>query len=117
MDEARSQMQKLVRSAFLNNHFVITRDNVKATEFQSTINNQYVYFITQVGLPRYIKIVVHPDIDFTRLGYSKEGTYHSSNMRRYPMKKHMGRKEIPYGIPFHLSLQELDDFLGKFNKL
>lgn len=84
----------------------ITKSIDKVTEF-CLPTEQYFYLSNKVGLPNYIQIVFHPDMNVTRLsqinGVSSEGERCSSNMIRFPKKICQANKPNHYGNSIHIS--------------
>lgn len=117
----RSEVEKLMdRSGFVRLH-----ETKKVVEYRSSHNGKVLYFRTEIGLPDYIRLVVHPDEEIAELialrgvaANSPKELQHGSNMSRFPKKMNEGKDEIHYGRALNVSsLAALGNFASAFHKL
>lgn len=84
-----------------------------------------LYFRTGIGLPEYIRLVVHPDEEIAELialrnvaANSPKEFQHGSNMSCLSKKMNEGKDEIHYGKALDVSsLAALSNFSSAFHKL
>jgi len=117
----RSEVENLMqRSGFVRSH-----ETKKIVEYRSSHNGKVLYFRTGIGLPEYIRLVIHPNEEITELiavdgvaANSPKEFQHGSNMSRFPKKMNKGRDDIHYGRALNLSsLTALSHFASSFHKL
>jgi hypothetical protein len=108
------------RSGFVRSH-----ETKKVVEYRLSHNGKVFYFRTEIGLPEYIRLVVHPGEEIAELialsdvvANSPKEFQHGSNMSRFPKKMNEGKDEIHYGRALNVSsLAALADFSSAFHKL
>ncbi|SOD42225.1 hypothetical protein [Nitrosovibrio sp. Nv4] len=117
----RSEVENLIeRSGFVRSH-----ETKKVVEYRSSHNGKVFYFRTEIGLPEYIRLVVHPHEEIAGLialtgvtANSPKEFQHGSNMSRFPKKMNRGKDEIHYGRALNVSsLTALSDLASAFHKL
>ena len=121
MSIQRSEVEKALEAS----GFERTHATKKVVEYRCRSNNKIFYFRTEIGLPEYIRIVVHPSDDHSPLAAvpgvsinSPKEFQHGSNMKAFPKRKNEGEDEIHYGRAFNIaSLLALTAFARAFNAL
>lgn len=117
----RSEVENsMTRNGFLHSH-----ETKKVVEYRSSFNGKVVYFRTEIGLPEYIRLVVHPYDEIAGLVAlsgvtvnSPKEFQHGSNMTCFPKKLNKGKTEIHYGRALNVSsLAALSGFASVFHKL
>ena len=101
-----------------------TRSTKKLVEFRSPGTDRFLYFRSEIGLPGYIRVVIHPTEpyeDLTALAgvevNSPKEYQHGSNMTVFPKRKNKGVDEIHYGRALNIdSLCALERFAKLFRK-
>ena len=114
-----------VEESFEANGFRRTHRTKKVVEYQSITNGKYIYFRTEIGLPEFIRVVVHPEESLTTLTAhggtiinTPKDLQHGSNMTRFPKRKHTGVDEIHFGKALNVaSLLALNTFAKNFHAL
>ena len=88
---------------FKSNNFLLSNQTKKLIEFRSSRNNQYIYFRKDIGLPNYIRVVIHPELEYVKLldisgvEINKNEFQHGSNMKKFPKRINKGECLINYG--------------------
>lgn len=98
--------------------FRLSHSTQKVNEYVSITTGSIVYLRKEVGLPQWVALVLGPDAstayaDSVSGATRSEGYLHSSNMRKFPKRRHTGEDDIHYGQQFRLSsLTALREFLN-----
>lgn len=116
MSITQSEIESTLRSAGLQR----THETKKKVLFVHPSTDETIY-LNRDPARRSPGLVIHPRHAPSRQtlvaipGVVPEGElYHSSNMRRFPMRRNGGASDIPYGIPFGFeSVPSLQTFLGQ----
>jgi hypothetical protein len=121
MSIERQDVEKVFQQSGLER----VRFTKKVVEFRSCRNGQVLYFRTDIGLPNYIRLVVHPThkhdhlaaLEGVRINAPKE-FQHGSNMTSFPMRRNGGVDEIHYGRAMNVaSLEALSRFASAFHEV
>lgn len=107
------------------NGFERTHQTKKVVEYRSRSNGKHFYFRTEMGLPRYIRLVVDPSLPLAPLTAlagvalnSPKQLQHGSNMTQFPKRKNNGTDEIHYGVALNLStVSAIEPFADVFHRL
>lgn len=98
--------------------FRLSHSTRKVNEYVSIATGSIVYLRKEVGLPQWLAVVLAPDASTAYAnsisGATRSENYlHSSNMRKFPKRRHTGENDIHYGQQFRLSsLTALREFLN-----
>ena len=105
--------------------FMRTRTTKKVVEYRSSTNAKTIYFRTEIGIPRYIRIVVNPldavmpllAVPGVTINESNE-FQHGSNMTAFPKQRNDGVDKIHYGRALNIdSMASLAAFASAFHRL
>lgn len=96
--------------------------NSKRVEYVCRANGRVLYFIPGVGLPNYVRLVVHPELNATVLlavpgvVRSEKALHHGSTLAAFPKRIHNGEAPIPYRQAFNVeSVGALAQFVRAFS--
>lgn len=117
--------QSEAEGALRVNSFERTHSTKKALEYRSPHNGKFLYLRTDVGIPAYARIVVHPaEVVSTLIAIagvelnSPNELQHGSNLGRFPTRKNRGKTDIHYGRALNISsASALAAFAVAFHKL
>lgn len=109
MGISREEVQDVLESSGLQK----VRQTKKVAEYRSPASGQVLYFRHEIGLPEYVRVVIHPGLPHGRLT-AIEGVavnepkefQHGSNMTAFPKRKNQGADEIHYGRALNVSSLE-----------
>jgi hypothetical protein len=98
------------------------RSTKKVIEYRSKNSNRVFYFRTEIGLPGYVRVVIHPEETHCELTSiagvdvnSPKEFQHGSNMSKFPKRKNDGVDEIHYGRALNIgSMVALERFASVF---
>jgi hypothetical protein len=106
-------MENLIKTITKNN-FKVTKETVKAIEFENLQNNEVVYLVTN----KEITIVLNPKIVVGNEDLEEKsfGKLHNTAFKQFPKRKNKGKNPITYGYSFKFqSDAELSVFLSELN--
>jgi predicted GNAT family acetyltransferase len=114
-----------VQDSLEHNGFERTHETKKMVEYRSRSNGKYIYFRTEIGLPEYIRFVIHPSEPLSKLTAvtgvtvnSPKEIQHGSNMTQFPKRKNRGVDEIHYGAALNVATASaLKPFADAFHRL
>lgn len=107
-------MENLIK-AITQNNFKVTKETVKAIEFENLQNNEVVYLVPN----KEITIVLSPKIvvgneELEERSFRK---LHNTAFKQFPKRKNKGKNPIHYGFSFKFqSDAELSTFLSELNQ-
>lgn len=92
-------LQRLLRE----NHFKVTKESSKSTEFQHTKTRDIIYLLNSKGLT----LVLSPRVveGNERLEETSK-MVHNTSFRHYPKRKNKGETEISYGYSFKFQSED-----------
>lgn len=101
------------------------RSTAKVMEYATAGGRHILYLRKDIGLPGYVRVVVHPNLDiapFTALPgvalNSPKEFQHGSNMTAFPKRRNEGADEIHYGRALNItSVEALERFAKVFSRL
>lgn len=98
-----------VEHALESHGFERTNKTDRAVEYRSRSNRQYLYFRTTIGMTDYIRVVIHPALDVTKLlairgvvQSPRSNLQHGDHMRKFPRRLNKGKKPVHFGKPLNI---------------